>query len=144
MPKTFYNDEVDRVEYAEDVEEIEDAELPAEDAISEEKKILILRLMKANGAIEGIRSTLRVALGNVSPEKRKAFEEHLSADELVERFIPVYAKYFTEEELKALIRFYGSPAGIRNLEVSPKIMEESLKVSIEYFKTVSDGVKPKS
>jgi sRNA-binding regulator protein Hfq len=133
-PKIFYADEVDRVEYAQDApQSVQPVEAFDPKDISEEKKTLILRLLEVNGATEGIRSTLRTVVGNLPPEQAAEFEGLLKSDELIMRFVPIYAKYFTEEELREMIRFYGNPAGKRVLEVAPKLMEESIKEAIAYF-----------
>ena len=55
-------------------------------------------------------------------------------DEVIDRMIPVYDKYFTDDELIAMIQFYESPAGSRLLETMPMIMKEALRVSTEYLK----------
>lgn len=141
FPKVFYADEIDRVEYAEE-QDIQSIESVIEGKISEEKKKLILRLLNVNGAVAVVKGTLRTAVGQLSAEKRKEFEGYLDAEELIQCFVPVYAKYFTKDEIKAMIRFYSGPAGKRSLEVSPKIMEESIRAAVDYFKAVEQKDEP--
>jgi len=69
-----------------------------------------------------------------APEERKSeLEELLNVDEIINRIIPVYDKYYTEFELIELIRFYESPVATKIFEVAPKILQESLQVSVQYF-----------
>jgi hypothetical protein len=44
-----------------------------------------------------------------------------------EAYIRIYAKYFTEEELEALIAFYSTPAGKKSIEVMPDLAREGME-----------------
>ena len=127
---TLYWDQIERIEKDAPKVEREVFDGP----VSEEKKELILRLLTANGALEGIKATLRDGVANFPPERRKKFDELLDADALVMKFVEVYARHFSEEELRELVRFYTSPAGQKNIEVLPEIMKESLEAAVQYFK----------
>ena len=45
--------------------------------------------------------------------------------ELVELAIPIYTRNFSQQELRELIEFYGSPLGLKLMERTPSIMQES-------------------
>ena len=60
-------------------------------------------------------------------EAEKEFEK-ASLNDLTEFLTPVYQKYFTQEELKELIKFYKSPIGKKMAKNSPFIMKESMEV----------------
>ncbi|MEW5894567.1 MAG: DUF2059 domain-containing protein [Candidatus Omnitrophota bacterium] len=134
-PKVFYRDEIERVERPEkEVEEAKETEpeLTLKD-VSERKKELILKLLEANGAVRGIKANLRALLGQMPEDQTKEFERLVNADEFILRLVPVYAKYYTEEELGDLIEFYSSPSGKKNFEVMPYIIQESITAAIKYF-----------
>jgi hypothetical protein len=38
--------------------------------------------------------------------------------------VPVYDKYFSDEEIQGLAQFYGTPLGHKTLQVLPKLMSE--------------------
>ncbi len=137
LPKVFYADQIDRVEYEQEVE-VAPANVRKLEAqeVTDQKRELVLRFLAANGALDGIRQSLSVLLGNVPSEMREKFQRHLTAQGFADQFVPVYAKYFTEEELKELIRFYSSSAGKRVVEVAPILMEESLAAAVVYFKAL--------
>ncbi len=61
----------------------------------------------------------------VSEEVEAFFDENLDA--LVTSLIPVYAKYYTEADLDALIEFYESPIGQKLAEVTPAFSQDSFQ-----------------
>ena len=138
LPKVFYSDQIEKVERGQDESPKVSSDVVQPltfDEVPESKRKLILRLMDANGAREGIQQTLRGLVGQLTAEQRLEFEKLVQSEDLVLKFVPIYATYYSEEEIRDLIKFYSSPSGKRVLEVTPKIMEESMKAAIEYFKT---------
>jgi uncharacterized protein len=77
-------------------------------------------------------------LNEVSAQLRKEYEAKKA--ELVYEVAIVYAKHFTEQELKDLVTFYRSPLGQKMLKEEPVALDESLKRaqdwSIEFSETV--------
>jgi uncharacterized protein len=53
------------------------------------------------------------------------FRAKRDPDQLFAIIIPIYDKYYTGAEIKALIQFYDSPTGKKMAAVLPKIMSES-------------------
>lgn len=49
--------------------------------------------------------------------------------ELNKQLIPVYKKHFTQEEVKAIIAFYETPAGKKLAEKTPMVTMESMQLS---------------
>ena len=54
--------------------------------------------------------------------------------------ISIYAKYFTEKELKDLIVFYNSDTGKRSMEIAPSLMAESMSQTSERLMPVMDDI----
>lgn len=50
-------------------------------------------------------------------------------DELYNQVVPLYARHFTAEDVKALTVFYRSPTGKKSLEVMPMLMGESAQAA---------------
>jgi hypothetical protein len=67
-----------------------------------------------------------------------SFRENLDFGSLVEAFIPIYAKYYTHNEVMQLIEFYQSPIGRKSVEVTPAIAQESMSVSMEWAMRISE------
>lgn len=61
---------------------------------------------------------MRQAAGNMPEE---LFAELSRTDNLVDKFIPTYQKYLTEEDLQDLIAFYKTPAGVKFAKVYSKM-----------------------
>jgi hypothetical protein len=74
-------------------------------------------------------------LASLPPDKSKEMRTILNVDEVIDNIMPLYDKYFTQEDLEAYIAFYSSESGQKFLRTIPQIMKESVDVNIEYFKT---------
>ena len=60
------------------------------------------------------------------------FQQKMDTRELINKIIPIYDKYYTIEDLKAVNAFYETPAGQKVLSTLPQIMQESMKVGQEW------------
>src|SRR5579863_1850314 len=60
------------------------------------------------------------------------FQQKLDTHELIEKIMPVYDKYYTVEDLKAINAFYESPAGQKILSTLPQVMRESMQIGQEW------------
>lgn len=56
------------------------------------------------------------------------FKKKAKPAELVELIIPIYEKYYSVEELKAVTAFYETPAGKKVLSTMPQVMQEAMQV----------------
>ena len=85
----------------------------------------------ANNAIEQAREKLFSTVPN--NDKGQAFvnafatsyQKKLSADRVTDELVGIYDKHFTEDEIKGLLQFYGSPLGQRVAAEMPKIGRET-------------------
>jgi len=60
--------------------------------------------------------------------------------ELSDEMARLYATHFTEQELKAILVFYQSPAGQKLLEVQPTVIESSMRFAQDWANKLSDQV----
>ncbi|MEH2233471.1 MAG: DUF2059 domain-containing protein [Nostoc sp.] len=60
------------------------------------------------------------------------FAAEFKSDEIVNEIVPIYNKYFTNEEIKQLIRFYQTPLGQKTITVLPQLYQESYEVGKRY------------
>ena len=67
-----------------------------------------------------------------------AFIAELKPEEMVDEYIPIYSKYFTNEEVKGIIAFYETPLGKKTLSVIPQISQESTAIGIKYGKQAAE------
>ncbi len=57
---------------------------------------------------------------------RALFAERLNFSEIIEAvYLPLYDKYFSEEELREMLAFYRTPLGRKSIEVMPALMQEA-------------------
>jgi uncharacterized protein len=62
----------------------------------------------------------------------RSYEKKFDVDAVTEQLISVYDKHYTDEEIKGLLQFYGSPLGQKVAAESPKIgreIQESIRLS---------------
>lgn len=59
--------------------------------------------------------------------KKDVFDVEVA--ELNKQLIPVYKKHFTQEEVKAIVAFYETPAGKKLAEKTPMVTMESMQLS---------------
>lgn len=64
------------------------------------------------------------------------FQQKMNTQELIEKIIPIYDKYYTTEDLKAVNAFYETPAGQKLLSTLPQAMQEAMKVGQEWGEKV--------
>ena len=68
------------------------------------------------------------------------FEKKINPRDLLDKMVPLYDKYFSLEDLKAINTFYGSAAGQRILSSMPQIMQEAMKVGMEWGEGIAKQV----
>ncbi len=106
---------------------------PKSSDATSEKSQDIRRLMELTGSKklgEQVLDQMFLQLKGQLPKVPEVFwretRQSLNINEMLESMVPVHAKYFTDGEVKELIRFYESPIGRKLTEVTPKISEESM------------------
>jgi hypothetical protein len=53
-------------------------------------------------------------------------------DTLFDQMIPLYAEYYTESDIEALIDFYQTPIGQKVLAVNPALTQASVELSVQW------------
>lgn len=78
----------------------------------------------------------KVELANVErrmPVITTALQKELNdpklVDELYNQVVPMYARHFSADDVKALTAFYRSPAGKKSLQVMPQLMADSAQAA---------------
>ncbi len=101
--------------------------------VSEVQKENIKRLMAVTGAgnlsmqvMDMMMKSLRTNTPQVPGPFWDEFMRDIHEEELLDKVIPIYAKYYTDDEIKELIAFYETPLGRKIVSVTPMIMRESM------------------
>ena len=104
-------------------------------APSVEKKELILKFIDIFGTKRTMEQNLEAMFEDMGPNdpQTKKFKENVKVQEIIDQLIPLYDKYFSEEDLNAFITFYSSAAGQKLLTTIPLLMRDSVEISAKYF-----------
>ncbi|MEO8189576.1 MAG: DUF2059 domain-containing protein [Acidobacteriota bacterium] len=97
------------------------------------KEEAIRELMAITGAsnmgrqvMEQMRPALLQAVPGIPDSFWDEFMADVRMDELTDLVVPIYAKYFTSDELEQLIAFNKTPLGRKVIATMPSLMKESM------------------
>ncbi len=117
---------------------------PAPDDVDPAKKAAIIKMMELTGRVkmtqmvmEQMISRFKMQNSRVSPEFWDRFEKEVNVQGLVEKMIPLYAKYYSLDDLKAINAFYETPAGQRMIATMPLIMHDSMQIGQDWGRDLS-------
>lgn len=79
-------------------------------------------------------------LTNVPGEFWDEFKKEIDAEGLVKLIIPIYDKYYSEEDLQQLIAFYETPLGKKVIEKTPYIARDSYASGEQWGKEIGTRV----
>ena len=104
-------------------------------SVDPSKKALILKFIDVFGTKAAMTENLKAMTENLpadNPDYQK-IKNGINVNEIIDRLVPIYDKYFTEQDLKDYIEFYASAKGKKLIDSIAKVMRESVDVSAEYF-----------
>lgn len=103
------------------------------------KRALIRKFIDVIGTRESMTKNFDRMVATLPPDKAQEVRKILNVDEVIENILPLYDKYYTQDDLELYVAFFGSERGQKFLKALPLIMQESVDVNIEYFKTKMPG-----
>jgi len=68
------------------------------------------------------------------------FMKEVSPDGFVSITIPIYDKYFTEEEIRQIIAFYKTPIGQKIISTMPSVMREAMNAGEAWGKEIGEKI----
>jgi hypothetical protein len=130
------------------------AQQPSANAIAMAKEIIAIKGSAAgyNTIVSSLIERLKAMLLQTNPMLSKDLNEvaaKLKADYAAKSAEPlndaakIYARRFTEAELKEVLAFYKTPAGGKVIREEPAIFEESMSGLEEWSQTLSEEMLPK-
>ena len=133
----FFNEQIQKVE-----EDQKQVLTPASTAIdpyqfvdiTPEKAQLILKLMDINGTHAALENQLNQIVARSSSQDAQKVKDLVNVNDILKQLVPVYDRYYSEEDLKDLIAFYESPLGQKVMRVTPLLMKDTLQATLDYFK----------
>lgn len=134
VTRTIFTSRIDRLEYDDSLVEWPQAEggFNATDAAFEKKQV-IRQIIDVSGMKQHIEDNIEQAIFKVPLENRAEFAELFQADEVIKTIEPLYAKYYSEEELGQLLEFYQSPIGQKVVSVTPDITRDAMDAIVTIF-----------
>jgi len=70
------------------------------------------------------------------------YEKNFDVDQVIEQMVTAYDKHYTDEEIKGLLQFYGSPLGQKVATEGPKISREIQETTrAAAFKAAKDALQ---
>jgi len=94
----------------------------------------IVKMQQLNGSADAMFSQIVMQFKSVKPGvtdeqwaavKKDVYDVEVA--ELNKQLIPIYKKHFTQDEVKAVIAFYESPAGKKLAEKTPLVTVDSMQ-----------------
>lgn len=96
----------------------------------------------ANQSMDGMEKSVKSLMsGSLPPGEYRdqlldlffqKFRAKRDTNQLVELVIPIYDKYYTHDDIKALIAFYETPVAKKMVAVLPKVLEESQAAGLKW------------
>ena len=119
-------------------------------AQSAEFKASVRKLM----AVSGSDATLKMIPEQILEQQAPALPESVKAEiqamfseeallSLMDRMVPIYAKYYTQQDMDDLIAFYDTPLGKKLSTVQPQITLESMSVAQQWAAEIGQKVASK-
>ncbi len=134
IPKKYFNDQIDRIEQeSKDSSVIVNLDPAQNPDVAGSKVKLIESLLRVNGTQASMEATVAEVINNAPEDRKEEFRQMFDLSNFFSEMVPVYDKYFSENDLRELIQFYESPVGKKFLSVAPAIMKESMEKSVDYF-----------
>lgn len=90
--------------------------------------------------MDQIIETFRRGSTNAPPAFWDEMRRKLKADEMVDMIVPIYARYYSKQELDQLITFYRSPIGRKVAATLPMIVRESMAVGQQWGRAKAQEV----
>jgi hypothetical protein len=124
----------------------------AQEALSDAKRADIERLLQMTGALKigqmfgasmsrHFEQALRQARPDIPGElftiigeevDKTIAESMTSAGGFVDLVTPLYHRYFTHDEVKGMLTFYGTPLGQKAISVMPQMTQESMAIGQQW------------
>jgi hypothetical protein len=116
-------------------------------AQSDSKATKIRQMLELNGSLNVSKQVMKTILASfeklypkVDKQIWEEFAKEIKTEELIELVVPIYDKYYTEEDVDQLIVFYNSPIGKKVTETLPAISQESMIAGQAWGKQLAEKV----
>lgn len=135
MPRKYYDGQIDFIEEdgPRQSQEQSDIDMSKFEGLPEDKVKLVMILIDVSGVRRNMELNIEQVLKGVAQEKQAKFKELFKVSDIIDRIVPIYSDFYTNEELIQIIEFYESAAGQKVVESTPKIMQAVVQAAAQYF-----------
>lgn len=91
-----------------------------------------------------VRAGMNQPFENAVKEAQVIINDPKNVDESIERMYPIYAKYYSADEVRQITAFYKTPVGAKTLNVTPQIINESMQAGFSLFQPRVNAVMEKT
>lgn len=103
------------------------------------KREKIQKMLELSGAgkigiqvMNQMMSSFQSSYSNANQQFWDDFKNEVKAEDIVNLVIPIYDKYYSEQDIEQLIIFYKSPIGQKTIAITPFITKESMIAGQEW------------
>ncbi|WP_313385969.1 DUF2059 domain-containing protein [Chishuiella sp.] len=111
------------------------------------KKDKIEKLLKMTGSVDVgvqiVNTMIDMYKKNYTSVEQKFwddFSKEVKTTNMLEIILPIYDKYFTEEDIDVLIAFYSTPSGKKMITNLPNITQDSMLAGQKLGRDISDKI----
>lgn len=90
--------------------------------------------------VQNMLTNFKQRLPDVPEEFWSNFMKEVNPETLTTMVIPIYDKYYTQDDIKKMIEFYQSPVGKKVISTMPQIMQESMQVGQTWGKDLGEKI----
>jgi hypothetical protein len=112
---------------------------PAPAPVDPAKEAEIRKLLELTGAVRMVEqmkqqmfAIFRKQASQLPDEFWTRLDKDMDTNSLINKLIPVYDKYYSLDDLKAVNAFYQSPPGQRLLAAQPQILRDSMSIGQDW------------
>jgi hypothetical protein len=133
--------------FAQTPEPINPAPPTAEDTAKAQTIRKLLEITGARNLYQQMSSQVFAGLKDQYPQVPAKFwdiaAQEMKTDEFLDEIIPIYQKYYTNDDLKQLVAFYQTPIGQKTISILPQLSRESIAAGLKFGRTVAKRITDK-
>jgi hypothetical protein len=85
-------------------------------------------------------SIYKESMPQVAAEFWNEMKKELKASDFIDMMVPIYDKYYSDDDIVQLLAFYRSPIGQKVIGKTPVILEESMEAGKQWGEKVGEKV----
>jgi len=82
--------------------------------------------------------TLQAQYPDVPAKYWSTFASEINTDDIFKEVIPLYSKYYTNQELEELVAFYQTPLGKKTIRILPQLSRDSAEIGIKFGRQAAE------